>query len=127
MLKLPGAVLAQMRAAAESLMTDTCALEARQASTGEYGEPTEEYVLVDAAVPCRVITPAPLREAGEATTTLARETMLDVYRLIVPHDTALSIDQRVTLASSGEVFLVTDVLTGRTDHTDRQAMIVRAR
>ncbi len=127
MLRLPGAVLAQMRAAAESLMTDTCTLEARSASVGEYGEPTEEFVVVDASVPCRVITPAPMREGGENRATLAREAQLDVYRLVVPYGTALDIDQRVTLASDGAVYDVVDVLMGRTDATDRQAVIVRVR
>ena len=128
MLRLPGAVLAQMRAAAESLMTDTCVLEARSASVGEYGEPTEEFVVVDASVPCRVITlGARFKEAAPAPAPLARESLVDAFRLVVPHDTALDIDQRVTVTSSGDVYDIVSLIAGRTDETDRQAIIVRAR
>lgn len=127
MLRLPGAVLAQMRAAAESLMTDTCTLEARSASAGEYGEPTEEFVVVDASVPCRVITMDNRFFAQQQNPeTAGREHIMDAYRLIVPAGTALDVDYRVTL-SNGDVYHVVDLITERTDETDSQAIIVRVR
>lgn len=128
MLRLPSAALAQMRAAAESLMTDTCTIEARRATVGEHGEPTEEFEVIETAVPCRVITlGSRFKEAQDNPATMARETQTDAYRLVVPHDTALDVDQRVTLASSGEVYDVADLLVGRTDEVDRQAIIARVR
>jgi len=128
MLRLPSAVLAQMRAAAESLMTDTCILEARSASVGEYGEPTEEFVVVDASVPCRAITLGERRkETAPEPAALARESLVDAFRLVVPHDTALDVDQRVTVTSSGDVYDIVSLIAGRTDEIDRQAIIVRAR
>lgn len=125
MLKLPTAVLEAMRDAAESLMTDTCKIEVRSNSVGEYGEPLEAYETVASSVVCRVTTlGSRFKEAAEQVG--GREAIVDAYRLICPAGTPLAVDQRVTLTSTGERWQVVDLITARTDEVDRQAAIVRA-
>ncbi len=116
---------AMMRAAAEALMTDTCTLEVGADAIGEYGEVlSEHYTVVASNVPCRVITignrfKEKVGRVGE------REVVTDIYRLVTPHDTALAVDQRVTLDSDGSRWQVVDLVTERTDDESAQAVIVR--
>jgi hypothetical protein len=123
---ITGALLQQMRAATTRFLTDTCTIEARSTGRGEYGEPQQsDWGVVASGVACRVITQrAP---AASSSSVGDRETIVDTYRLVCPTGTALTVDQRVTLTSTGAVYHVVDLVTARTDETDTQAVIVRAR
>jgi len=117
-------VLAQMRAHAEQLLTDTCLIEVREQSYGPGGEPLETYATVASGVSCRVID-AGDQLARRADTVADRETITDLYQLITPYGTALAVDQRVTLTSDSSVYYVMDLRTERTDKVDAQATISR--
>lgn len=122
-LKVPGRVLAYMRANAEALMTGTCTIEAKAAARGEYGEPLEVYEVLESNVPCRIITVG-FRLDTAASSQGEREVIPDAYRLVCPAGTALAVDQRITV-SDGTRWHVVDLVTRRTDETDTQAVIAR--
>jgi hypothetical protein len=118
-------VLAAMRAAAESLMTDTCTLEVTADAVGEMGEVLSDvYTSVATGVKCRLIMP-PQMLSDRAVSVGERETITEGARLICPYGTALAVDQRVTLTSDGSHWQVVDLDLSRTDKTDAQAVIVR--
>ena len=125
MINLHGVTRAVMRAAAESLMTDTCTIEVASDAVGEYGEVlSDHYTTVASSVACRVITIG--NRFKEKTMRVGeRETIEDVYRLVTPYGTALAVDQRVTLYSDGSRWQVVDLVTERTDDESAQAVIVR--
>jgi hypothetical protein len=121
------ALRGHLRSMTARFLTDTCTIEARSNSVGEFGDPQEVFASVAAGVACRVITLG-TRYAVAALNpaVLGREALVDAYRLVVPAGTALDVDHRVTM-SSGEVYQVVDLITERTDETDEQAIIVRVR
>lgn len=121
---LPAAVLAHMRALAESLMTDTCIIETRADATSELGAVTNTWTTVASDVACRVITMGS-RWQDMAMAAADRRALKDSYRLVCPAGTALAPDQRITLNSDGSQWLITDLVTRRTDETDTQAVITR--
>ena len=125
MISLPNAVLASMRAAAESLMTDTCTIEVQSDAVGDMGELLDDvYTVVASAVACRVITIGNrFREA--VAQTAERETIVDAYRLVCPQGTALAVNQRITLDSDSSQWHVVDLVTARTSEVDEQAVIAR--
>lgn len=125
MIKINSSLLATMRNTAESLMTDTCTIEAGADAVGDMGEVLSDvYTAVASSVACRVITIGN-RFKETVGITAERETITDAYRLIVPYGTALAVDQRITLDSDSSRWQVVDLLTERTSETDAQAVIVR--
>jgi len=104
-------------------MTDTCTIQERNEAVGEAGERLEIFSNVATGVKCRVITIGN-RFMEQAQPVGSRETIVDSYRLIVPHDQTLEVDYRVIL-SSGDTYDVVDLITQRTQATDNQAVIVR--
>lgn len=121
---LPTVVLAHMRAMAESLMTDTCTIEVRADAVSDLGAVTNTWTLVASDVACRTITIGS-RWQEMAAAVADRRALKDSYRLVCPAGTALAPDQRITLDSDGSQWLVTDLVTRRTDETDTQAVITR--
>ncbi len=119
--------LAQLRATTESFLTDTCMIEEGTGPLDDYGGNVPNWQLVAAAVACRVIriggrqNPSNVQEYG------AQEAMIDQYRLIVPHGTLVSVDQRVTVTSTGLTYFITGVMDKWTDKADAQAMMIRER
>lgn len=125
MISFSPVVLAQMRANAESLMSDTCTIEVGSDAVGEMGEVlSDQYAVVAADVSCRVLSLGS-RFKESAGQVGEREIIADHYRLVCPYDTALAVDQRVTLTSDSSVWQVIDLVTERTSATDAQAVIVR--
>jgi hypothetical protein len=125
MISFPPAVLGSMRAAADSLMTDTCTIDVQAEATGDMGEVLyDQYTVVATDVKCRVITVG--QRFGTSIVDLGnRETLVEMYRLVCPYDTALAVDQRITLDSDGSQWQVVTLLTERTDSVDAQAVITR--
>ncbi len=113
-----------LRRQAEKLMKDTCKIEAESIGVGSFGQPKPVWVLVANSVACRVIMLRQPRPAAEQVGN--QEQIVEQYRLIVPYNTALAVNQQVTM-SSGEVYQIVDLVTARTDETDAQAVMVRAR
>jgi len=121
----PSGTRQYIRSITERFLTDTCTIEARQAGTGEFGNAQQTaWQTVATGVQCRVINLSGLLANTGAVA--GREAMTETYRLICPHDTALDIDQRITLAD-GTTYHVVDVKLSLTDKTDVQATITRAR
>jgi 2-keto-3-deoxy-6-phosphogluconate aldolase len=121
---LPPVVLAHMRAMAESLMTDTCTIEVRADAVDSMGAVSNVWTAVESGVRCRMITIG-FRPQDVLAAAADRRATKDSYRLVCPAGTALAPDQRVTLDSDGSQWLVTDLVTRRTDETDTQAVITR--
>lgn len=121
---LPNFVLAQMRRAAEQLMTQTCRIEQEVNAVGTWGQPSPQWTEVARNVKCRVITS---RQSTRSTAGMVgeQETLVDEYRLICPAGTALEKNQRVTV--DDVTYQVVNVIVARADETDTQAVIVRAR
>lgn len=121
---LSNQVLAMMRAQTARFLTETCLIEAEELNTGEFGEALHTRTVVAADVPCRVIQS---RQGIRPTAAEVgnQESIVDEYRLIVPYGTALAVDQIVTVGAAE--YQVVALVTERTDETDAQAVITRAR
>lgn len=118
-------VLAMMRTTTAKFFTETCTIEQEMDSTGEFGQPSPMWSPIATNVACRVIT---ARQGTRPTAEMvgAQEQIVDEYRIICPYGTALATNQRITI-STGEVYTVVSLVTDRTDETDTQAVVVRAR
>lgn len=116
-------VIEKIRARTLRFLTETCQIEEEQEIIDIYGARTHTWQVV-ANVACRVITVGSRFNTGTRDVG-TQESMVDEYRLVCPYDTALGVDQRVTV---GDVtYQITRVLTDRTDATDAQAIMVRVR
>jgi hypothetical protein len=123
MISLPDTVLATMRSYAQSLMTDSCTIEVQDSQYGEMGELIESYITVAEGVSCRIIDA--MQSATEMIEQQAdRETVVDEVILVTPYDTALAVDQRITV-SDGTQWYVARLITSRTTPVDAQAMVTR--
>lgn len=118
-------VRAMLRATTEKFFTDTCTIEAQAHSRGKAGEVTAGRVTVATGVPCRIID-STTGETLAAQLVGGAEAMVDTYRIIVPYGTQLSVDQIITV-SDGTEYHVVGLVTARTDKTDSQAVVRRAR
>ena len=119
-------LIAQLKASLVTTLTDTCTIYARATGTGLYGEPQQDsWTIVAPAVACRVIDDKQSRTGDPAV--LAREHIIDSYKIIVPAGTGLDVDQRIKVTSTGLEYDVTGLVTSRTQGVDEQAMMVRAR
>lgn len=122
---LTAQVLAMMRATTAKFLTETCTIEQEMNSTGEFGQPVPVWTPIATNVACRVI----LARQGYRPTAAnvgGQEKIVDEYRIICPYGTVLATNQRITV-STGEVYQVVSLITDRTDETDTQAVVVRAR
>ena len=136
-ISLPSSLRGYIRAAAESLMTDTCTLSRQKDAAGDYGEIVSAYEVMATGVACRLITignrfsgaagQPGQRAGGQAEMVpMGRETLTDTYRLVLPAGTTIDVDYRATM-SSGDVYEVVDLVTERTDEADVLAIVTRVR
>lgn len=122
---LSAQALAMLRATTAKFFTDTCTIEREASARGKAGEPTHSPVMVATGVPCRIID-STNRQTISAQMVGGQEAIVDTYRIIVPYGTALEVDQIITV-SSGDQYHVVGLVTARTDKTDSQAVVRRAR
>lgn len=122
MLKLPGAVLAQMRAAAESLMTDTCTIEQLSDAVDRAGAPLNTWETVAPNVRCRLITAGLLR--GNLRVVGEQPQLGQEYRVVLPAGTAIDVQHRITLDSDGTRWLVNGAVVGLTDEVSTQVYVM---
>lgn len=117
-------VLAMMQRVTATFLTETCDIEVEQDSVGQWGQPAHSWQVVATGVACRVITARPMLQstAGQVG---GQEQLVDTYRLIVPAGTALAVNQRVTV--NDLTYHIVSLITERTNETDAQAVMVRAR
>lgn len=121
---LPSALLSQLRAITAQYLKDTCTIQSLVNNRGQYGEVIADgWSTVASGVACRIITERDTRKAGELVG--GQEALVDTYKIIVPVGTALAANQRIVC--NGLTYDVVNLITGRTDETDEQAVIVRAR
>jgi hypothetical protein len=114
-----------LRAQTAQFLTDTCRIEVEAKSRGKAGESTHARQTVATNVPCRVID-SPTRQAIGAQLVGGREAIVDTLRVVVPHGTGLAVDQ-IIITSGGQEYHVVGLVTDRTDKTDEQAIVRRAR
>lgn len=116
--------LARLRAVVAHYLKETCTIQKLGNMRGQYGEVmADQWETVASNVPCRIITESVRWVAGELVG--EQESLVETYRLIVPVGTALAANQRIII--SGITYEVVNLVTGRTDETDEQAIITRAR
>lgn len=118
------ATLKRIRDRVRKFYPASCTIEAEDTGTDQYGASTHTWVTVAENVPCRIIR-AGQNTSGEAGMQGRQEVMEDRYRLSVPVDTALAIDQRVTV--NGVTYDVVNIISAWSDAVDAQAIITRSR
>lgn len=117
-------MLARLRQMTAQYLKDTCTIERQTVAYGQYNEIiADQWETVATDVACRVITEAIRRTSGELVG--EQETLVETYRVVVPTGTGLAPNQRITVG--GLVYEVVRLVTNRTDETDEQAVITRAR
>lgn len=120
-------LLARLRREAEKLMKDTCKIEQESVGVGSFGQPKPVWLLVVNDLKCRVIMS---RQGTRPTADQvgSQEQLVDEYRLIAPYGTAFNVNQRVTVnGDDGATYQVVGLIDRRTDATDSQAVMIRAR
>ena len=115
-------ILNSIKRRTAQFLTETCTLSQEEETTGKYGARTHSFVVVAEDVPCRVITVGS-RYSGQIRQEGQQEAMKDVYRLVCPVGTQLTVDMRVEV--NGLTYKIINVLTARTDATDAIAVITR--
>lgn len=114
-----------LKVATARFLTETCDIEKLANARDKYGNKVpNQWETVSSDVACRIIT-AGTRNQSSSMDVGSQEALVETYRLIVPAGTALDVDYRVTC--NGIVYQVVNVLTSRTDETDRQAILTRVR
>jgi head-tail adaptor len=103
---------AKLRRLGARFLTERCVIEREMHTVGAYGDPIRAWALVAADVPCRVIV-ARRSDLSAVSITAGRETLQDIYRLTLPHDSSITVDDRVTVG--GAIFHVVRVETELTD------------
>lgn len=111
-----------IRSTLNTYLVATCTIQRPTRARGQYGERVDNYVDVAAAIPCRLITDRTNREASRQTAN--QETMVDTYRLSLPHGTDIRPDDLV-LMDSGETYEVTGILSSLTEGADVLARLTR--
>lgn len=118
-------MLAKLRQVAAQYLKDTCTIQAQAFTRDRYGGvDASQWNVVAENVACRIILQS--GSGNNAPQAVGdQESLIDEYRLIVPVGTGLAPNQRVIC--NGVTYQVTQIITSRTDETDEQAMITRAR
>lgn len=109
-----------LRRYTETWMKQRCTIEQEMLITDEMGAQAHAWTVVALNVACRMI-----REGQGSELVGEQESMIERYRLVVPHGTALAANQRVTV--EGAVYSVVSIVDRLTDGTDAQALVVRVR
>lgn len=116
--------LARLRGRAAQFLDQRCKIEVETATRGDMGEPVPGWATVADDVPCRVIQAGQFN-ADAVQNVGARETLPEMYRLALPPETALDVNQRVTVDDI--VYNVVRLETALTSEIFRHALIVRRR
>ena len=116
-------LLGRIQQRVEMFLTDSCLIESETDSMGDFGEPLHTWQSVASNVPCRLIRQS--MDQGGAQVVGSQEALIETYKLIVPGDTALDADQRVTVG--GEVYQIVQVVMTLTDTVTRTAIMTRVR
>lgn len=116
--------LTRIQRAGAGFLTQRCKIEAETETRGDMGEPVIAWAMVADDVPCRVI------KAGQFSTDAVqlvgqRETLPEMYRIALPPDTELDVDQRITV--DGVTYNVVRLETALTDAVFRHALITLRR
>lgn len=117
--------IAIVRKNVNEMLTDTCTIKRLTGATGTMGEPLNQLELIASDVQCRVIrakTPSGSSQMVVGT----QQSMVEMYRLECPYDTAFLVDDVVTLAD-GSVYQVVSVEDKLTDSAFAGAVIQRVR
>lgn len=119
-------MLAKLRQVTQGFLKDTCTIEQAGNTVGAFGQQVPGWTVVASGVACRIITESvrkmePEMVGGQG----GQESLAEVYRLVVPVGTALAAGQRVRIGT--DYYHVVRLLTERTDETDEQAILTRAR
>lgn len=115
---------AMIRANTLAQMTDSCLIEREQNARGSMGQIAHTWETVASNVPCRLITSK--GATLPATEVYAnRVTMEDTYTISLPVGTDVSVDYRITV--NNVAWRVANVVDGRTDAADVQAVLVGMR
>lgn len=120
-------VINVLKRATAQFLTETCTIEKLANARDRFGNKVpNQWESVASGVACRVITPGGVGISRTASMDVgSQEALVETYRLIVPAGTELDVDYRVTVDSIQ--YHVVNVLTARTDETDRQAILTRVR
>lgn len=124
---LPDFMRQQLIQQAAKTLTDRCTIYALAQVQDEYGAADEEPSIVASNVPCRVVRASrPTGKSGSAIRDVAaQETMVEMYELFVPNDTALDVDQEIEVG--GVRYEVVRIEVALTDRFFKLAQIVRRR
>ena len=119
---LPNGVNGYIRSMVRQSLTATCTIEVETNAAGSFGNVVEGWTAVASNVPCRLI------EAGSQTSEenepfAGQDSIQETYRLIVMHDVALDVGQRVTI--DGIVYYVATLDTAMTHRAYRGAVVER--
>lgn len=102
-------------------LQDSCVIEVEQETKDANFMNVTAWVAV-ATVNCRLL-PAGQTGTERAMAFAGQQSIWVIKRLVVPHDTALDVSQRVTV--NGEIYQVAALDVGNTDEVFRQAVVVQ--
>lgn len=122
--RLSSRTAAVVRRSVNAMLTERCTIERETGGTGLYGEPVHAWEVAAENVPCRLITVG-RRNSGETQGIGSRESVVDAFRLICPHDTAFAVDNRVKI--DDRRYAVVTVEDDPTDAAFVTAILVRER
>lgn len=114
--------LTRIQRTGAGFLTQRCKIEAETETRGDMGEPLHVWAMVADDVPCRVIQAGQFNAAAVQVVG-SQETLPEMYRLALPPETPLDVDQRVTV--DGVTYNVVRMETALTDEVFRHALIVR--
>ncbi len=114
--------LVQLRTAARRYLTDRCTVERENRVTGNYGEVSRTWESIAVEVPCRLVVARRTELSGAGIIGL-RETVECVYRVALPPDTPIHIDDRLTI--DGVSYGVVRLETALTDAIFIQAVVTK--
>jgi hypothetical protein len=115
-------VLAMIKNAAVTTMTDSCTIERAITTLDSYGAPSQTWETSAAGVPCRLIQPGQGNTAQTGTGG-DREDIKRSYKLIVGVGVTIEIDYRVTVGSV--VYDVIKIETSLTEEAFHSVLMAR--
>lgn len=107
---------------ANAFLIQICSIDRLQAGQGDFMTPTNTWRLVAAGVKCRVISKS-RSYANQVIVSANQEALKDEYHLVVPLETDLKAEDRVTVG--GQTYTVVRLETELTDEFFLQAKITR--
>lgn len=114
-------VLQYIRSITQGLLTSSCTIQVEGTTRGSFGQNVTGWTDV-ATVRCRIL-PAGPSDSERAEDFAGAENIKTMRRLIVAHDVALDVGQRVVIG--GDAYYVASLEVGVSDEAYRAAVIVR--